>query len=80
MEMSTFFFVPTIIFLTVVAPLWILMHYRSINKSREGLKEEERETIEEMLNTIDKLVDRIDALERILDQDLPQWRKNNRTQ
>lgn len=75
MNALDFLFAPTILFLTIVAPLWIFMHYRSISKSREGLKEEDRESIEEMLVTIDKLVDRIDVLERILDQDLPQWRK-----
>ncbi|MCZ6831818.1 MAG: envelope stress response membrane protein PspB, partial [Gammaproteobacteria bacterium] len=39
-------FVPTILFLTVVMPIWLTMHYRSVNRSARGLKEDDRETVE----------------------------------
>lgn len=73
--MSNFLFVPTILFLTIVAPLWIIMHYRSVNKARAGLNTDDRQTIEELLVSVDKLVDRIDALEEILDEEHPKWRQ-----
>ncbi|MEJ2419852.1 MAG: envelope stress response membrane protein PspB [Exilibacterium sp.] len=75
--MSSFLFVPTILFLTIVAPLWIIMHYRSAGRSRQGLNEGDRRTIEAMLETIDKLSDRIETLESILDEGHPQWRRKN---
>jgi len=75
MEFWKFMFVPTILFMTVVAPIWITMHYRSVNKSSRSLNHDDRETIEHMLETVDKLTDRIGTLEEILDDDHPQWRE-----
>src|SRR4029453_15533070 len=40
------FFVPTIVFLVIVAPLWILMHYRSKQRARSELSAEERQLLE----------------------------------
>ena len=75
MEFLKFLFVPTILFLVIVAPLWITMHYRSVNRSSRSLNQEDRESIEHMLETVDKLTDRIVSLEAILDADHPQWRQ-----
>ena len=75
MKFFEFMFVPTILFLTVVAPIWLTMHYRSVNRSSRGLNEEDREAVEHMLETVDKLGDRIQALESILDADHPDWRQ-----
>ena len=75
MEFLKFLFVPTILFLVIVAPLWITMHYRSVNRSSRSLSQEDRESIEHMLVTVDKLSERIGALESILDVDHPQWRQ-----
>jgi phage shock protein B len=75
MEFFKFMFVPTILFLTVVAPIWITMHYRSVNRSSRSLSEEDREAIEHMLETVDKLTDRIRTLESILEADHPQWQQ-----
>ena len=81
MEFFQFMFVPTILFMVVVAPIWISMHYRSVNKSSRSLSEEDRETIEHMLETVDKLTDRIGTLESILDADHPEWKqKMNRSE
>ncbi len=74
MEFWQFMFVPTILFMVIVAPIWIMMHYRSVNRSSRSLTESDRESIEEMLVTVDKLVERIGALEDILDAEHPQWR------
>jgi phage shock protein B len=75
MEFWKFMFVPTILFLTIVAPMWITMHYRSVNRSSRSLNSEDRESIEHMLETVDKLTHRIGTLESILDADHPQWRQ-----
>jgi phage shock protein B len=75
MEFWKFMFVPTILFLVVVAPIWITMHYRSVNRSSRSLTREDRESIEQMLETVDKLTDRIGALEAILDVDHKTWRQ-----
>ncbi len=75
MEFWKFLFVPTILFMVIVAPMWITMHYRSLNRSSRSLSQEERETIDHMLETVDKLTDRIDTLEQLLDVDHPDWRQ-----
>lgn len=68
-----FIFVPSVLFMVIVAPIWIVMHYRSVGRSAQGLNEQDRVAIDDMLRTVDKLTDRIDALERILDDSSPQW-------
>ena len=75
MEFWKFMFVPTILFLVIVAPMWITMHYRSVNRSSRSLTREDRESIEHMLETVDKLTDRIGALESILDAEHSDWRR-----
>ena len=78
MDFFKFMFVPTILFLTVVAPIWITMHYRSVNRSTRSLNQEDRESIEHILETVDRLTDRIVTLEAILDDDHPDWRTQTR--
>jgi phage shock protein B len=75
MKFFEFMFVPTILFLTVVVPIWLTMHYRSVNRSARGLSADDREAVEHMLETVDKLGERIHTLEEILDADHPDWRK-----
>ena len=77
MEFWKFMFVPTILFMVIVAPMWITMHYRSLNRSSRSLSQEDRETVEQMLETVDKLTDRIETLETLLDADHPDWRSGS---
>ena len=77
MEFWKFMFVPTILFMVIVAPMWITMHYRSLHRSSRSLSEEDRQTVEQMLETVDKLTDRIEALETLLDADHPEWRNTS---
>lgn len=77
MEFWQFMFVPTILFMVIVAPLWLTMHYRSVSRSSRSLTEEDRESIEQMLMTVDKLTDRIGALESIIDEQHTQWREQS---
>ena len=67
-------FVPMVLFMVVVAPIWIVMHYRSVNRSSSQLSEDERQSLEEMLVAVDQMADRIESLESILDADHPNWR------
>ena len=67
-------FVPMIVFLTVVVPIWITLQYRGLDNSSRALSDEDRESLEEMLETVDRMTDRIVNLEAILDADRPNWR------
>jgi phage shock protein B len=68
-----------VLFLVIVAPIWIVMHYRSVNRSSRSLSEDDRESIDTMLVTVDKLNERIASLEEILDADHPNWRQQENT-
>lgn len=80
MEFFKFMMVPTILFMVIVAPLWITMHYRSLSRSTRSLSAEDRHSIEQVLVTVDKLTQRIGTLESILDADHPQWRHSTSRQ
>lgn len=77
MQFWQFMFVPTILFLVIVAPIWIVMHYRSLQRSSRSLNAEDRQALEEMLATVDQLSNRIKVLETILDSDHPDWRNRS---
>ncbi len=67
-------FVPMILLITVVVPIWITLHYRSLYNSRIGLSDDDRQSLDEMLEAVDRMTDRITNLEAILDADHPNWR------
>jgi phage shock protein B len=68
------FFVPVIVFLVVVAPIWIILHYKSKGQIANGLSEGERADVEEMIHVANKMAGRIETLESILDVESPGWR------
>lgn len=75
MDFFEFIFVPTILFMVIVAPMWIALHYKSVNRSSRSLSAEDRENVEQILVTVDRLSERIQALEAILDADHGDWRE-----
>ncbi len=70
-------FVPSILFMIFVAPVWIVMHYSHRNKMIKGISDEERTGVDELLRQIDNLTDRIQTLESILDAEHSHWRSSN---
>ena len=79
MNFLEFMFVPMILLLVVVAPIWITLHYRSLKNSSRVLSDDDRETLDEMLESVDRMTDRITNLEAILDADHPDWRNDEET-
>ena len=75
--MAVAFFVPAVVFLTVVAPIWIFMHYRSKQKAQATLSEEEREELETLIERVEGMTGRIETLEAILDAETPGWRRRS---
>lgn len=77
MSTMVFIFVPFIVFLVIVAPLWLILHYWSKNKESKGLTEQEREVLDDVAKTIEKLSQRVEHLETILDEQHQGWRNSN---
>ena len=72
-------FVPVILFLVIVCPLWLVLHYRAqARRERLGLSEpaspHDQELMTRMVALLEKMEGRIGSLERILDADHPCWR------
>lgn len=65
---------PIIVFMVIVAPIWLILHYRSKKQINQGLSEEEYVTLQELADRAEKMADRIHTLESILDAEAPQWR------
>jgi phage shock protein B len=65
---------PIILFVIIVAPIWIILHYRSKRQMNQGLNEEERESLALLANQAKRIRERVQTLERILDADAPGWR------
>ncbi len=70
-----FLFVPIVIFLVVVAPIWIIAHYLTRWRSAKSLSSEEEKMLAEMWEGADRMESRIKNLESILDIDDGDWRK-----
>ena len=68
-------FVPVVVFLVVVAPIWIISHYRSKSNVVNGLSAGERAELDEMIEVANKMAARIETLESILDVESPEWRE-----
>ena len=72
-----FFFIPAVVFLVIVAPIWLILHYWSQSRSNRGLCAEERHQLDEALALAEKLEQRIATLETILDVQQPDWRRHD---
>lgn len=67
--------VPTTLFLCFVAPIWLFMHYRSKQQAQGALSKDEREELEALAHTAERMNQRIETLEAILDVQTPGWRR-----
>ncbi|MCH8538025.1 MAG: envelope stress response membrane protein PspB [Alkalimonas sp.] len=77
MEIQQMIFVPMVLFMIFVAPLWVIMHYRSKSKMGQGLTDTELEQLNELAGRAEKMAERIKTLEAILDADSPNWRQQH---
>ncbi|AWL11335.1 hypothetical protein HMF8227_00840 [Saliniradius amylolyticus] len=65
---------PIIIFMIFVAPIWLILHYRSKRKMSQGLSEQEVAEMKALSHQAEAMGERIKTLEAILDAESPQWR------
>ena len=68
-------FVPLIVFLVIVAPIWIIAHYVTRWRQTRMLSSEDEKLLAELWNSVDKMESRINSLERFLDAEVADWRK-----
>lgn len=65
---------PLIIFMIFVAPIWLILHYRSKKQVSQGFTAAEYQSLQDLASQAEKMSERIQTLEAILDNEAPQWR------
>lgn len=66
-----------VLLLTVCFPLWIVFHYITKWKTSKGLTPEDEKMLSEIWESSNRMEDRINTLERILDVEAPTWRSRH---
>lgn len=64
-----------IIFTMFVAPIWLILHYRSKKQVSQGLSASEVNTLQDLAAKEEQMSERIKTLEAILDSESPNWRE-----
>ena len=64
-----------VLFVVLVMPLAIIMHYVTKWKETKGLSAEDERMLQELWDDAQRMQSRVNALETILDNNLPEWRK-----
>jgi len=72
--MSDFSIVLSVLFLTFVAPVWIVFHYVTRWRTAKALSADDERMLGELWESAERMEGRIHALERILDAEAPGWR------
>ena len=68
------FVVPLIVFLVIVAPIWIIAHYVTRRRAMKGLSDDDQQVLAELYGIADRLEGRMQTVERILDAESKDWR------
>ena len=63
-----------ILFLTIVAPIWIVAHYVALWRRSRGLSASDERALAELWESARRLEGRIVNLEQLLDAEAPGWR------
>lgn len=71
---------PLILFLVIVAPIWIVMHYSTKRKMYGQLTTHDQDELQMLEAEAEKMAMRIETLEAILDAETPEWRKRSHEQ
>lgn len=66
-----------ILLVTICLPLWIIFHYTTKMKMSKGLSPEDEKMLSEVWESANKMQERINTLERILDIESPDWRRRS---
>ncbi|BAO43939.1 envelope stress response membrane protein PspB [Thiolapillus brandeum] len=63
-----------IIFMVIIVPLWLSLHYWYKSRASKALSKADEETLAELWQLSEKLERRVESLETILDREAPGWR------
>ena len=75
MPLGVMLFVLTIIFMVIVLPVIVIMHSSTKWKATKGLSDDEHRMLEDLWKDSQAMQSRVNALETILDSQVPDWRR-----
>ena len=75
MELAELLAVAIIVFIAVPAPLFIILHFITKWKQSREISGSDEKMLEDMWLLAQRLEERLESLETILDSELPDWRK-----
>ncbi len=73
MEMALL--IPLAPFIMVIGIVWITAHYKHLNKTAGTITDDQAMELTQMSKIADILDQRVAVLERILDDEVPNWRE-----
>ncbi len=73
--MNSLFGVALIVFLAIPAPIFIVLYFMSKWKQSRELSSADEAMLEDLWSLSQRLEERLEALETILDNEAPEWRK-----
>jgi phage shock protein B len=71
----SYIMLPLSAFFIFVAPLWLILHYRSQKQISKEFSDKDQEQLQALLDRTEQLQKRITSLEEILDSEAPKWRE-----
>ena len=78
MNLSLLIAVVVIVFVAILAPLLIVMHYISKWKQSREMSNDDEQMLEDLWNLSQRLDERLGTLETILSDDVPELREKHR--
>ncbi len=77
MDLGELIAVAIILFIAIPAPLFIVLHFITKWKQSREISRDDEQMLEDLWTLADRLEGRLRSLEKILDDDLPEWRKKS---
>jgi phage shock protein B len=69
-----FLWIPLAVFVALVLPLWLILHYVTRWRSNRGLTAADEKMLADLWQSAKRMEERIRTLETILDAEAPGWR------
>lgn len=63
------------LFCVFIGPLWLILHYTTKRRQAQGLTHEDEKMLADLWQLASRMESRINALETILDAQVPHWRE-----
>ncbi len=73
--MSSLGTLAVILLLVIAVPLFIVLHFVTKWKQTREISQDDEQLLEDLWELSQRLEDRLETLEKILDDDMPSWRR-----